>query len=336
MFSNLAIAYLFLGGSGAGLCLLFTFLSFNVPREFITVVAPWRVKSLLGRRYLRGRVLEYFTCPRHFSRLFSHGYFMGCAVMALGALCLLLDLGKIDAAHLLFTSPHMSFIAFGSWVLAFSIILSFVLSVIWIVNMRVPYMLLQMFTAITSVFMIATVGYTGFLVAAMPSVPLWNSPYIPPIFIASSLSCGTALAVLLVAELGYLSVFKNVIIRITKIDSVIIVLEIVLILAYSFWAGEYSQLYNESLVMTDNETTNALILSSYELFYGQRAGLFIGIMFVGGLILPFVLDFIVLRVKTSWRTGYALVFSSVCVLVGGFMLRYCIVMAGMQPMFGAM
>lgn len=93
MFNNLIVAYLFLGGMGAGSCCMLNVLGFATERAGIAS-----------------------------RRLFGFGFLIASAVCTVGAFCLLADMRRPDEILILLTEPTLSVVSVGAYTLAATIL----------------------------------------------------------------------------------------------------------------------------------------------------------------------------------------------------------------------
>ncbi len=148
-------------------------------------------------------------------------------------------------------------------------------------------------------------SYTGVLLAA-GNFPVWtDSPLVAALFLASAASTGLA-AVLLLLLLGrrYPLVTWR---KLENADRYAVVLEIVLLLAFVATLGSLALPFATSL-------PGALVL-------------WVGVVLLG-LLVP-----LALHLGPGRRGGSGAVVASVLTLVGGFLLRYVVVMIPQQPPF---
>ena len=174
---------------------------------------------------------------------------------------------------------------------------------------------LRLLCVLTALFSLVAIVYTGLLLQSLRSVPLWHNIWLPALFILSSLSCGTGLVMgsSLLAGLG--SVFGSVLRRVAFFDGLVIALE-----------GLSAAVF---LVTTFSSASETVVLSGKELALGSNAGLFwVGFVLLG-LVVPLAFDY-QLCSRQPIRPSLGLA-SVACVLTGGFVMRYCLVQAGVHP-----
>jgi formate-dependent nitrite reductase membrane component NrfD len=150
--------------------------------------------------------------------------------------------------------------------------------------------------------------YTGLLLQSFPAVTLWHNPGVPVLFTISAFS--TALAFLLLLLNLFLKSSDDHKVRVFYERTDVILIAAELVVLYSFY--QYLQAGQESAVR------------SWELLW-KDWGWLIG--FIGfGLLVPFFLE--LKGVIQGWRTSTPIIFASVMVLVGGYLLRHYFMYAG--------
>ena len=306
MLGSLVIGYLFCAGAGAGACCVLSVMALFVPHASVSAV---RVSS--GSDNVR-----VMAAPLHYRRLFAPSYTAAFGALALGAFMLLLDLGRVSAAPLLAFLPTPTYITFGFWALVVSIFLTGGLACAWAfpsAHVRLRVVRAATWAALIAGFAVAV--YTGLLLSSMPAVPFWASPLLPILFTLSALSCGSALVLACAAVSGSFDVFSQAIGRTVWLDVAVMGLEALAtaLLIVSATAHPYG----------------VSVQSADVLLTGPLQALFL-LGFGGvGIAVPLVLESISAlgRVRLS---SIALTAAS-CVLVGGFILRYCIVAVGAHP-----
>lgn len=302
MLSDLVVAYLFFGGAGAGACF---------------------VASLLSLRSPRGAVRNVEFAP-YYGRFYVATYSCAAACLLVGAVCLSFDLGRFDALVVLLFSPRISYIAVGSFAVLACFVLSLALVLAWLrigwrgaSDRRLRAVFATQVAALLTSFCV--MAYTGLLLQSIGSVPLWNSPLVPVLFVASSASCGFALAVLSAHVANVARPFDRALSIIAKCDAALIAVEVACLVALTVSA----------LHVDAASQTQAMLLASAEnLVLGDFAPAFwLGLIAVG-LVAPLLFD--ILWAKSDHSPRFALA-TCACVLVGGIVLRVCLVGAGAHP-----
>lgn len=168
---------------------------------------------------------------------------------------------------------------------------------------------------------VCVAGYTGALLGVCLTYPLWNNGLLPVLFLVSALSAGMA-AVLLAGAIFFPSELAEAGIA-KKVHFVLPILEIVLIAA---------------VCVVTAQSSDAGWESAMGLLTGEWALLFWLLLVGVGLVAPLVIELFSLFIashefeRTPAARGLG-VAADTCVLVGGFMLRFLIVMAAVPLAF---
>ncbi len=160
---------------------------------------------------------------------------------------------------------------------------------------------------------IAVHGYTGFILAFGKARALWNTALMPILFLASAIVSGIALMILVIIVKDRFftkakSINRDLILNLGKLLAWMIVFDL-------FLVG--SDLLVLSISHSDAQTAAHLIL------VGKFSILFLVIENLLGKIIPFIL-----LVVPRFRTLTTVVIASLLVVVGIFIMRYVVVLAG--------
>lgn len=308
--SDLVVCYLFLGGAGAGLGLVLSVLGLLVPRECAATLSGTRLHPSVAYRKLLG-------C----------GFVAAFVVLALGIACLLADLGNAERVILLLLQPAVSYLTVGSWALVICLALVAALGLAWLGVGAWSVALVRILHVAVALVALAVMAYTGLLLQSLGAVPLWSTPWLPALFVASSLSCGIACVLALAQLTGAASAFRTVLGRLAAVDAAVIAVEAAIVAVFVYAAS----LAGAPL---SNGTELAAAQSVRELVAGANAQLFWSGFVAFGLTVPFVLDVVLARPRRP-LPGVAL-FAAACVLGGGFVMRFCVVAAGAHPVLSSM
>ena len=244
------------------------------------------------------------------------GCLIGPLLVLIGTSFLFFDLGSAGKTYLLFSSITQlkrSWMSRGSWILALFIIFGLLYSLSaftifeWL-PWRPTTTLGWIIGGVASVLAIFTVAYPGFLLGVTKGIPFWNTPVLPALFFLSGLDTGLALLMLLTI-IGAPSASIEFFHIVGDGDITLIVMVLIVVAAYI------------EIIRQGNVTANTSIqLLKTPLFI-------IGVLAIG-LVIPLCL--LIYSVFTSdvilVRTLSAII--SIFILVGGFLLRYSIVHAG--------
>lgn len=281
--SMLAILYIFLGGVGGGalvmLCIVEGLRTLNSAPACVRAIPSW----LLGR--------VWAVC---------------FLLLALGIVCLSVDLGRFDGLLMLIISPRLTPIAVGAYCLAGSAVLSCAGAVCENFDRVSMGVVATRFFAVAGVCVGGvTIAYTGILLSIMASVAAWQSPMVPILFVLSSLSGGIALFVGCIASAEPHESFYAFLEIPLSIDRILICAEIVTLCVYGLWLAH------------DARCADAL----EALIVGDLAPLFWVVVCAMGLAIPLAMEW--LAVDKSHCS--LLVWVAAALLIGALALRFCIV-----------
>ncbi|WP_165054118.1 MULTISPECIES: NrfD/PsrC family molybdoenzyme membrane anchor subunit [unclassified Adlercreutzia] len=286
MFNALTIGYLFLGGVGAGLCVVLSVL------ECAAVCKPSRSCASAG-----------FALP---GDLFARGWTCCFVLLALGVTCLVSDVGRPDRLLGLFTSPHATALTVGSFALAATLVCSGALALALLLDAgglsRAAVLGLSGTGAVAGM---VTAAYTGVLLQSLPSVLAFRTPLIPVLFTLSSLSCGIACVFVIAAFTESRHPRLRPVFALARVDGVLILCEAAALAAFVLGAlaGEGTRLGAQELIACD------------------MAGYFWGGLVICGLAIPFAME----RLLTYGNARVQLLWIAACLLAGGLSLRFCVV-----------
>ena len=167
------------------------------------------------------------------------------------------------------------------------------------------------------VFAVCVGAYTGALLGVCKTFPLWNNALLPILFLVSAVSAGAA-SVLLVAVIRHADEFNRVGV-LKKFPFCLPIIELVLVAALMFITSSNS-------VAGWNSVMSLLVGSYAPLFW-------IGLVLIG-LVLPTALETWLLffspkEFEESRKAHWISFGSDAGVLVGGFLLRFLVVMAAL-------
>ena len=305
---ELAVGYLFLGGTGAGAIAVASVLDLALVR------APFGTDARVSAD-------EAPPCER----VVAFALLAGFAALALGVLCLLFDLGRIDRALDLFLRPSPTYLTVGSFALAALVACGAFLALV-----RFAYLPFAPRAAVAAVEAVAVavglvvVVYTGLLLQGLGAVALWRSPLIPALFALSSLSCGIAVVLAAAFFADPDGAADRVVRPLVRADAAVIVLEAV---AAALFAG---------LALASDHPGAAA--SAAQLVSGSGALAWWGGFVACGLAAPLAVELAFaarVRARAQERAQQpalraALAVAAVLVLVGGLSMRGAIVDAGMH------
>ena len=325
VFTAPAICYLFLGGAGAGVCLVLAVLGLAVPRSELAAASLSALYTPL-RYDERLRVRTRAAIPDSLRKLISPGYALSEVLLILGVMCLLADLGRPDRVERLLFTPRLAYLTVGAYALVACMMLVAVLGLVFArVVHRCPLGLLRGMQIASIPVALAVMLYTGLLLSTMPSVPLWNTWCVPILFVCSGVSCGVAFLVALSRLTTVATHFPRAMRLLLVWGAVLMAVELAVLAGYLALVPK---------VWPPDTATGVAAAQSLEALLTGEAGLLFQVGYViCGLVIPFVmacvLAYALPRVDVS-LTPFMLL-TAAFVVVGGFIMRWCVVMAGMQP-----
>lgn len=289
------------------------------------------------------------TSNYHNFRMARYGALIGPIPLMVGVALLIFELGRPFRPLNLLKVINLSPMSIGSWFLVFFIATSILYGLTFLPTLKPKWEALgeKLFGLRYGLAManiplgIGVAVYTGILLGAMPARPLWNSPILAFLFLISALSTGIALIIAARAilhkkspeavpdrrersagrrktkrpgrryhETGYL---------LATTDLILISLELLVIFLFIMFAH---------LTIGNLKYAMAIILPG-----GEMAPEFwVGVVLIG-LIIPAVIELYTCLPRMLYNVPFVAHRSvelaiSIAVLIGGFMLRYVIVIAG--------
>ncbi len=255
-------------------------------------------------------------------------------LLAIGLIFLGLDLERKLHGYLFYTTfKPLSPMSWGAWIvlIIFPVMICYALAALpdevkggiknsFVKNMAnamAPH--LALLAKLNIVFGILLSIYTGILLSTFVARPLWNTAILPLLFLASGMSTGAAVMIIVAKS-------KEVKLFFTKLDIWLILGEL-LILALMFY-GHY----------TGDAAHQAAIMPFFDSSHGHFP-YFLSIVVVGiALPLAIVLKFLEVTGKhTEEVTGFGLFLmnsSAILVLIGGAIVRFALVYAGQLSGYG--
>ena len=246
------------------------------------------------------------------------GVFGGTVLVILGIPFLILDLGKKGRFLRAGISIRTAWIGRGFYILSAFIVLGVIQIGLWIW----PFSILEgerplrlTLQIINGVFAFGVAAYTGLLLRSMKSVHFWDTPLIVILFFISALSTGTIFLILSAMPSFGESVREKALLNfLLRADMVLIFLESLILVFY---------------LAAMHDATEASEKSVSALIRGDLKVLFWGGVIVCGIIIPFFLKCIEVFSSEVDLAGL-MVISGLFVLLGGLLLRYGVLAAGIQ------
>jgi formate-dependent nitrite reductase membrane component NrfD len=292
-------------------------------KEWKEIIAIYLYLAGMGAgSYIIGAVLNWLINPSRLIPLWSipldvakAALLWGPLLVAIGAPFLILDLGIKKRFLYAALNPRTSWVARGFLILSIFIVFGIVLmakSVLpfeWLYPKSSFWYLAE---SIALIFAFGTALYTGILLKATKSIPLWNTYLLPLLFLVSALSTGSMAIILSTLGTGLLSLDAGALKILIAGEQILVVIEGIVLFLY------LSRRYKASEQAKDSVRL---------LLFGEKKLLFWGGIVLLGFIFPVVLESI-----SSLSHGNAvLIFAAgVVLLCGGFFLRLGVLSAGIR------
>ncbi|MES0371565.1 MAG: NrfD/PsrC family molybdoenzyme membrane anchor subunit [Mariprofundaceae bacterium] len=307
------ILYLFLGGLGAG---AMTMSAFTFLRSGGGGFGP-----------------NYFAEARYGALLAPLPVMIGCGM-------LIFELGSFHAGYWfkwinLYMTINLSPMSIGTWLLTLFIAISLAYAFTFLKRDASPDDSFEPMRKILA-WMALPVGisvaiYTGVLLGAMPARPFWNSPVLPLVFLFSSLSTGVALILLARSLFGNSAVAESDHAQssylLSSTDTVLIGFELLALFLFLLFA---------QLTVGDVGHAASVILfggTSIQMYGMNLAATFWFWVILVGLLIPLAIELRYVVPRLLHQREFALprvaeFMVPVAILIGGFVLRYVVVIAG--------
>jgi formate-dependent nitrite reductase membrane component NrfD len=297
--------------------------------------------GMAGGAFLTAKAAGRFSGSKDDSLLRLATY-LALPLAVLGVLLLIFELGNpIRFWHLFTQFDFGSPMSMGTWILiAWAIIAVVMIATWWLQGKVSPEAaeslagLRKLLSRINIFFSAALIAYTGVLLA-VSSQSLWaGTVLLPALFVVSAVSTGVAVLVLAALALNRIAdgsmaelklalnqIFgatewktpKETIVQLAEADALVIVLEIAVMVGYVIWLATST---------AGSDALGVLITGS------MAAPFWVGVVLLA-LLIPFGLD-LTTRGKAAESKGVVMtiVTSSLCVVVGGLILRWVITSGG--------
>jgi len=241
--------------------------------------------------------------------------FWGPIMVAISAPCLILDLGIKWRFMYACLNPRTSWVARGFIILSIFIVFGLILlakSILpfeWLHTGSVLWWILEI---ITFAFAFGTAFYTGILLKATKSIPLWNTYLLPLLFLVSALSTGSMAIILSTLGTGLFSHNSGPLKVLMHGEQMLVVIEGILL--YLFLSRRYKA------AEQGKDSVRLLLFGEMKLIF------WVGIVFLG-LIFPILLE----NIASLFHGNMVLIFiAGILLLCGGFFLRLGILHAGIK------
>jgi len=265
-------------------------------------------------------------------QLFRLATYLGIPLAVVGVILLIVDLGvPLRFWHLLAEFSVTSPMSMGTWILLVWVILACVMAALWWAErflsegtLRSLRRLTSLLAGINVVFAVLLMAYTGVLLS-VSSQPLWaGSVLLPALFVASAVSTGIAVLILAalvtngstevrlalnqISRASDWKISNRTIARLAEADAGVIVIELLALVGYAVW------LANSSMAGA-SQGLSVLLTGTL------AAPFWVGVVLLA-LLIPLWLDVANWGKQIGTKgVTMAITLSSLCVVVGGLVLR---------------
>ena len=269
----------------------------KTPDWHLLIVWYFFLGGIAGGAYFTAAVADRFGSPRD-RTVVRIGYLLALALVSVCGILLILDLGTPSRfLNMLRVFKFWDPMSIGAWMLGVFGAFAFVSSALTFVGGERAAPLRRVVSLVGTVFGFFIAGYTGVLLSASAQ-PFWSEARLMgALFLASGASTGMAAISLLLALAGERA--GEGFGKVKRADRYAMVIELVMLAAFLGLLGS----------------------AAAPITRGALAPLFWGGLVVVGLLVPLIADLAGARLKPLAAV------TPVLVLVGGFILRYVVVMA---------
>jgi polysulfide reductase chain C len=241
--------------------------------------------------------------------------FWGAILVSIGAPFLILDLGIKWRFMYACLNPRTSWVARGFIILSIFIVFGLALlakSVLPFEWLHAESILWRIPEVIAFGFAVGTAIYTGILLKATKSIPLWNTYLLPLLFLVSALSTGSMAIILSTLGTGLFSHDAGAMKVLMRGEQMLVVIEGVVLYLFLIRRYEAAEQGKDSVRL---------------LLFGELKVIFWGGIVLIGFIFPVLLE----GIASFFHGNVVLIFvAGILLLCGGFFLRVGILHAGIK------
>jgi formate-dependent nitrite reductase membrane component NrfD len=241
--------------------------------------------------------------------------FWGPIMVSIAAPFLIVDLGIKRRFMYACLNPRTSWVARGFLILSTFIVFGLVLltkSVLPFEWLHAESALWHIPEVIAFVFAFGTAIYTGILLKATKSIPLWNTYLLPLLFLVSALSTGSMAIILSTLGTGLFSHDAGALKALMGGEQILVVVEGILLYLYLYRSHRATEQGKDSVRL---------------LLFGEKKLIFWGGIVLLGFIFPVILK----NIASFFHGNVVLIFvSGMIMLCGGFFLRLGVLSAGIK------
>ena len=264
-----------------------------------------------GGAYLTGVVADLLKWDVRIAKI---GIFIGFPLVFIGTLFLMAELGSPKNFWRAFMKPGTSWIARGTIITTFFMIINFFHIVFWIfpyaATLENAVGLRHLLGIVGVIFALGRMIYAGILLAACRPIAFWSTGMLPLLFLVSALSTGI-MSVLLISSIPG---FYNQLGSLVKFDILLLALEIFVLLFY----------LQATHRLPESRASAKIVLR------GSVAPLFWFGVVILGLAIPLALFLLALFTFQGTMATIALILGTICGMVGCLILIQVILLGGIH------
>jgi formate-dependent nitrite reductase membrane component NrfD len=267
---------------------------------------------------------------RHFA-IARYGALIGPLPVIIGTALIIFELGRPFRVLNLFKVINLSPMSIGTWLLAVFIVVSLLYALLFLPWRPIIWDRLhpgrRALAWICVPLGILVAVYTGVLLGAMPSRPFWNSPIIAMLFLISALSTGIALIILAQALLYRVPPNNPAAKRLFHQSGYLLAASDVMLIGFELLAIFLFVMFAH-LTVGNVKYAVAAILPGGDL----ALAFWLWVVLIG-LLIPALVELAYVVPRLLYAHDYmpprvVEIAVPIAVLIGGFMLRYVVVVAG--------
>jgi formate-dependent nitrite reductase membrane component NrfD len=269
----------------------------------------------------------------HFA-LARYGAIIGPIPVMLGTFLIIFELGRPFRMLNLLQVINLSPMNIGSWLLLLFIFVSLLYALAFLPTFLPQFERLSKRLApvrrglawINVPLGIGVAVYTGVMLGAMPARPLWNSPILALLFLISALSTGVA-TIILARTVFHRKTTNPEIERRYRQNTYLLTASDVMLIGFELMAIFLFVMFAHLTVGNVKYAVSTILPG------GELAVLFWVWVVLVGLLIPALVELAYVIPKLLYHRDYAApkpieIAMAIAVLIGGFMLRYVVVIAG--------
>ena len=290
------------------------------------MVAYLFIGGMAGGAYIIGALADIFAKGREKCKVLSKsGIYVSLVSIILGLVFVVLDLGRFEVDPIGFLNVYLHFptsiMSVGTWIITAFTVVSLVTAILWF--FRGNELVRKIVEVVGIVLGGSTATYSGILLAFARGRPFWVTPYLPWVFFISGTLTGLALALFLIPIIAvfmprFFEEFKELVDQrkefaqmLTESQRYIVIL---IFIELALLIIELGTGHNTGILLTDPGLS--------PMFFGYV---------IAGLIAPLGIAYYIAKVESTGNETSIILFSLssfVLVLIGGFLLRYVVLIAG--------